>query len=100
MRKNVIDHLGNEFENESIMCAAYNISEEDYQSRIKAGYSLEEALDVIPLLNSEISDLEVDENFMILNCIDECYFHCMVNGREAVYHHDEIIDYYREHVLQ
>lgn len=100
MRKNVTDHLGNEFENESVMCAAYSINEDTYQSRIKAGYSLEEALGVIPLINSEVIDLEVDENFLILHCVDECYFPCMVNGREAIYHHDEVIDYYREHILQ
>ena len=44
MRKKGIDHLGNEFPSIGKMCARYNVEYDTYNTRIKQGWSVEEAL--------------------------------------------------------
>jgi len=106
MKKQVKDHLGNEYPSVKKMCEHYGINEKTYRSRVtRNGYSLEEALGVIPRIGSWTKDLKVDDKFTILKCIESSniqhglYFECILDERDVIYTYDEILEYYRENVF-
>lgn len=82
------------------MLDAYSIGFSTYNQRTKNGYSLLEALGVIPLLNNSIKDFVIDNNLTVIENIEEnnkdakLFFLCMFKGHEIVMHRNAIINYY------
>lgn len=100
-----LDHLGNRFASKREMCRHWCVPFTTYEKRQAKGYSIEECLGVMPVLKATVKNIQVDDNFLIIRGIaednwDTIYFHCIENGEEIIMARDEMLAYYRKHVLQ
>ena len=84
------------FENISQMCREFNIDRSVYRSRMKTGWSLEEALELIPHIGRYSSNLKITDSIFIKNPIktdsDITYYDCEWNGQPAVMTRDIILN--------
>lgn len=96
----VYDHLGKEYASESDMCARYGVERATYRARQNNGFSKEECLGVIPLINQRVSMVKVDGALTILHSVTNPYFECVLHQKHTILHHDDIVDYYRKNVLR
>lgn len=80
-------------------CHHNNMAAHVYRNRRKKGYTIEESIGIIPLIGPTIRDCIVNEDFQVIENVSAAYFKCILNGRETILHHDDIIDYYRKNVL-
>lgn len=101
MKKPIKDHLGNDYPSTRKMCEIYGINEKTFYSRIiRDGYSLEEALGVIPRISILTKDLVIDSGLTIVKHVSgKQYFHCIYDNSEAILCYEEIIEYYRKNIF-
>ena len=100
MEEKVYDHLGKGYDSESNMCSHYGVGLATYKARQNNGFSKEECLGVIPLINQRISMVKVDDSLMILHSVTNPYFECVLHQKHTILHHDDIVDYYRKNILR
>lgn len=57
----------------------------------------------MPLIHSRIRGLSLDTDFEIIRCVpselQRTYFLCDNEGQTGIYEHDEIVDYFRENIM-
>lgn len=100
-KNSVYDHLGNAFKTEKELCSYHNVDRNIYQGCKKHGYSIEQCLGLIPVFNQRTKDFEICDNMVIHHNIAKSdYFLCTLFGKETILHYDDIVDYYRTHILQ
>lgn len=101
----VTDCFGTRFDTVEEMCKAYHVKRNSYIGRIKAGYTKEEALRLIPFIGSRIHDLKIDDHLFIKKCICEksigsgCY-DCIMDGKNILLMRDEIVEYCKTHIMK
>lgn len=71
-----------------------------YRNRRKKGYSIEESIGIVPLIGKYISNHVINDGLTVQHNIMQQYFLCIRNGEETIMTHDEIIDYYRQNILE
>jgi hypothetical protein len=95
----MVDPYGKTYPMLKDMLNAYSINMSTYQERNRKGYSLAECLGIVPLLNDKIKDYKVNDNFVILEEIEETnddaklFFLCIVNGHEVIMRRENVINY-------
>ena len=81
------------------VCHYNNMAAHVYRNRRKKGYAIEESIGIIPLIGPMIRNHVVDKSLQVIVNVNKAYFKCILNGRETILHHDDIIDYYRKNIL-
>lgn len=99
------DCFGNNFESLTEKCEHYGVNIATYKTRTEEfGWSDEEALNIIPRFKSGLKFFKVDDELEILRVISDntsqIYFYCIFRSEESIMTHDEIIEYYKKHVLK
>lgn len=80
----------------SELCDNFNVDRNNYYYRINAGWSQEEALELIPHITPSSKDLKINDSILIKEPIktdsEIQYYSCDWNGEDAVMTRDMILN--------
>ena len=102
--RQVTDPLGNTYPMLKDMLKAHNTNITTYLERTRKGYSMAEALGLLPLINHEAKNIVINENLIMVKPIDNCnrnkpglpeYFLCVYNKHDIILRHDDIVAQYK-----
>ncbi len=102
--RQVTDPLGTTYPMLKDMLEAHNTNITTYLERTRKGYSMAEALGLLPLINHEAKNIVINENLTMVKPIDNCnrnkpglpeYFLCVYNKHDIILRHDDIVAQYK-----
>ena len=94
-----VDPLGNKFQSAKQMCEYYKTDYKLYHHRITTGYTVAEALKIIPIIGPQLSKKRLDDHLYVYKPIPDkingkaFYFKCLFDDDETVMTRNEIIEY-------
>lgn len=103
------DHLGNIFESKTKLCEHYGIKTQRFNYFKDKGYTIEECLNIIPIINANTKNIEINNTFIIKECITKIhhevlipnlYFLCSHDNIDLILSREAILNYYRQNILK
>ena len=80
-------------------CEKLNVNENTFTKRYNLGHSLEECLELIPLISRYTKPFKIDDNLKFIKWINNEYDLCEINNNPVIMSKDQIIRYYHENNL-